>query len=70
MQGVIDLLVELPDGTFMLVDYKMSRLGPEKLRERYSEQIKLYHQAVEEILHRPVSVAFLYNLDSGKVVRF
>ena len=70
IQGVIDLLVELPDGTFMLVDYKMSRLGSEKLKKRYSEQIKLYSRAVEEILKKPVSVAFLYNLNTGSVVRF
>ncbi len=70
IQGVIDLLVELPDGTYMLVDYKMSRSGTEKLKERYSEQIKLYKRAVEEILKKPVSVAFLYNLNTGAVVCF
>ena len=70
IQGVIDLLVELPDGTFMLVDYKMSRLGAQKLKERYSEQIYLYKRAVEEILKKPVSRAFLYNLNSGETVCF
>lgn len=70
IQGVIDLLVELPDGTFMLVDYKMSRLGAERLKERYSEQIYLYKRAVEEILKKPVSITFLYNLNSGETVRF
>ncbi len=70
IQGVIDLLVELPDDTFMLVDYKMSRLEAEKLKKRYSEQIYLYKRAVEEILKKPVSTAFLYNLNNGETVRF
>ncbi len=69
VQGVIDLLVALPDDTFMLVDYKMSGLGPEKLKTKYAEQIELYRDAVQNILHKPVSVAFLYNLNLGFSVR-
>ena len=63
VQGVIDLLVDLPDGSFMLLDYKMSVLGPEKIKLRYTEQLILYKQAVEKILKRPVSVTYIYNVE-------
>lgn len=69
VQGVIDLLVDLPDGTFMLVDYKMSRLGAETLKERYAEQLDLYKQAVENILKKPVSVTYIYNVERGYCVK-
>lgn len=69
VQGIIDLLVDLPDGTCMLVDYKMSSLGSESLKNRYAEQIVLYKKAVENILHKPVSVSLLYNLYHGYFVR-
>lgn len=66
-QGIIDLLIEEPDG-FVLVDYKTDMdTEPEKVTERYNLQLQLYKEAVEELTGKKVRQCFLYLLQDGSV---
>ena len=71
MQGIIDCYFEDEDG-LVLIDYKNSRadaaVEEEVLIERYSGQIRLYREALEEALGRPVSESWLYLFRSRKFV--
>ncbi|NLK52438.1 MAG: UvrD-helicase domain-containing protein [Syntrophomonadaceae bacterium] len=69
VQGVIDCLADEGDG-FLLLDYKTDWLGLaltrlEELSQRYQSQLRLYSQAVETILKRPVREKYLYFLTHG-----
>ncbi|MBT9259385.1 MAG: helicase-exonuclease AddAB subunit AddA [Clostridiales bacterium] len=62
VQGVVDLMVELPEG-FYLVDYKTDRVEdpvPAPLLVQYGTQVAVYRQAIEAITGRPVAGAYLY----------
>lgn len=71
VQGIIDCYFEDEDG-LVLIDYKNSRadaaVEEEVLIERYSGQIRLYREALEEALGRPVSESWLYLFRSRKFV--
>ncbi len=68
VQGVLDLLVFLPNGKTVLIDYKTSTLGAEKLKERYAKQLELYEKAVESILKKQVERKILFNVLTGECV--
>ena len=70
VQGVIDCLVERPDG-FVLIDYKTDQVAAEGVAARaesYRMQMILYARAVETIFRRPVIVRTLYFLHCGVAV--
>lgn len=69
VQGMIDVLAELQDGTLLLLDYKTDRVNEKRMTqaiERYKEQLDLYAAAVETIYRRPVDERWLYFLRVGK----
>ncbi len=68
LQGVIDLLAlgDVP----IIIDYKYSGASAEILRERYSEQIRLYKKAVKDILCVEEVRAYLISLKSAEVIEF
>ncbi len=62
VQGVIDCLLDEPDG-YVIVDYKSDRIPPgdeKSAAERYGTQLALYSEAVEVLTGRPVTARFLY----------
>lgn len=65
VQGVVDLLLELPHG-FMVVDYKTGR-PDEKLISRYEEQVGLYALAASSILGKEVLGAYLWFFGEKKL---
>jgi ATP-dependent helicase/nuclease subunit A len=75
VQGVIDALIEHPDGTLTLVDYKTDRLtreeladptlAGEKLRRRHAAQLRYYAEAVKSIFGQAPAGILLYALQSG-----
>ncbi|MFY9170126.1 MAG: UvrD-helicase domain-containing protein [Candidatus Methanoculleus thermohydrogenotrophicum] len=68
--GFIDRLLQRPDGTWVLVDYKTGHVDEESLPERVQEhalQVAVYRRAAEGILGRPVG-AYLYFTDTGHFV--
>jgi ATP-dependent helicase/nuclease subunit A len=78
IQGVIDCIFEDETGT-VLLDYKTDAVtdrfkgGIDEaepiLRSRYELQIKLYSQALEQILKKKIDEKYLYFFDGGHVLR-
>ena len=76
IQGVMDALIESPDGSLSLVDYKTDRLtreelanpalAAEKLLARHSAQMRYYAAAVERIFGKPPRAVLLYSLHAGR----
>lgn len=76
VQGIIDCLFE-ENGQLVLLDYKTDRMDRfvkggkdvvQVLENRYRIQIALYTRAVEQILKRPLSEAYLYFFDGGRLI--
>lgn len=68
VQGVIDLLAVKGDQA-VIVDYKYSSKGENKLKESYFEQVELYTYAVENALKLKVQSSYLFNLNYVKLVK-
>ena len=78
VQGVIDCIVEYPDGSLGLFDYKTDRLTKEeianrplaekKLREAHSAQLGYYALAIEKIFGRKPLRVEVYSLPLGDTV--
>jgi len=63
IKGIIDLMFEEEDG-IVIVDYKSDRgVSLEKLKERYSMQLKLYKAAIELTTKKRVKEAYLYSFE-------
>ena len=71
MQGVIDCCFEEADG-LVLVDYKTDRVESsediERIKQRYSVQIKYYAQALEQMTGKRVKEKYLYLFSAGQAV--
>ncbi len=75
-QGVIDLILENPDGTLTLCDYKTDRLkrewlasdaaAAEALKERHATQLLYYAEAVERIFGKRPAKIEIFSLHAGK----
>jgi ATP-dependent helicase/nuclease subunit A len=75
VQGVIDCVVEMPDGTLCVYDYKTDRLSAEeldcreraerKMEKRHRRQLEYYALAVEEIFGKKPSRVEVYSLHFG-----
>ena len=63
VQGIIDCYFEEEDG-IVLIDYKNSYIGIGQgegdIVERYRNQIRIYREALESAVHKPVKEAYLY----------
>ncbi len=70
LQGMVDLLFQEDDGSWVLVDYKTGGLGKsdEVLRKQYSKQIRYYRQAISDIWGQTIKEAYLYLPDDGRIV--
>lgn len=78
VQGVIDCIVEYPDGTLGLYDYKTDRLTREelsdpalaeaKLREKHSLQLSYYALAVEKMFGKKPARVEVYSMALGSTV--
>jgi len=68
LQGVIDLFFE-EDGGITLVDYKTDRNSDETYyQQRYALQLRLYAQALEKLLDKPVKRCVIYALSCQKEI--
>ena len=75
VQGVIDCVVEMPDGRLCVYDYKTDRLNAEelenreraerKMEARHRRQLEYYALAVEEIFGKKPSRVEVYSLHFG-----
>ncbi len=67
LQGIIDCLVETPDG-FVILDFKTDRVSENRLRERakyYKPQLEAYSLAIKKIFDKPVKKCVLYFFHCG-----
>ena len=70
LQGIIDVLFEEENGTYILLDYKTDRkISADRARARYQFQINLYSEAVTAILGKPIAERYIFLLDAGQAVR-
>nr|MCR4660978.1 PD-(D/E)XK nuclease family protein [Clostridia bacterium] len=67
VQGAIDLLIKTKDG-YIIADYKASRLGLVKLKDKYKKQLDTYAVAVENILKGKVIKCVLISIFKGDEV--
>ncbi len=67
VQGVVDLLIEF-EHEIVLVDYKFSLLPAKVLKEKYTEQLRLYKLAIEKAYQKPVNKMYIYSINSGELV--
>ena len=68
IQGVVDCLFADGDG-LVLVDYKTDRVKEgRELAGKYATQLRLYAQAVEAILQKPVKETYLYVFSTSEVI--
>lgn len=69
LQGTIDCSFEEDDG-LIIVDYKTDRSSSERyFNEMYSEQLKLYEEAMEDITGKKVKEKYIYALFTGKLIK-
>ena len=78
VQGVIDCIVEYPDGSFAVYDYKTDRLSPEErknetlaeasLRKKHSAQLSYYALALEKMFGKYPRRVEVYSLALGRCV--
>ena len=70
LQGIIDVLFEEENGSYILLDYKTDRkISADRARARYQFQINLYSEAVTAILDKPIAERYIFLLDVGQAVR-
>lgn len=68
IQGVVDCLFADGDG-LVLIDYKTDRVKEgRELAGKYATQLRLYAQAVEAILQKPVKETYLYVFSTSEVI--
>lgn len=68
VSGIMDLVFEEPDG-IVLVDYKTDRVNsPSELLERYTEQIRIYAEALRLLMQKPVKACLLYSIHMNRTV--
>ena len=66
--GIMDLVFAEPDG-IVLVDYKTDRAAnAEALLEQYTEQIRLYAEALHLLFSKPVKACYLYSVTLNRTV--
>ena len=78
VQGVIDCLIEMPDGSLRLIDYKTDRLLPEerenrdaarrRLRDKHRLQLSYYRIAIERMLGTAPHYVGIYSLALGELI--
>ncbi len=78
VQGSIDLLLEMPDGTLRLIDYKTDRIRPEeqadnallrtRMMEAHGDQLAAYARAVKDLFGRYPDDIRIYSLPLGATI--
>ncbi len=69
LQGIIDCLIDTPDG-FVILDFKTDRVSEKQITERaehYRPQLQSYSLAIQKIFEKPVKKRILYFFSNGCV---
>ena len=80
VQGSIDLLLEMEDGSLYLIDYKTDRMHADekenpslfvsRMKRAHGTQLTCYARAVEELFGKKPEKIFLYSFALGKEIDF
>ena len=80
VQGSIDLLLEMKDGSLYLIDYKTDRMHADekenpslfvsRMKRAHGTQLACYARAVEELFGKKPEKIFLYSFALGKEIDF
>ena len=68
LQGIADCVIIEEDG-FTVIDYKTDRADEEELKKRYSVQLMLYGEALEERLNLKLKDKIIYSFYLGKEIK-
>ena len=78
VQGSIDLLLEMPNGELLLVDYKTDRITDaerkdpsllqERMRRRHGTQLSYYARAVKGLFGKAPNRSYLYSIPLGRLI--
>ncbi len=78
VQGSVDLLAEMPDGTLLLCDYKTDRIFPgeranpdllsDRMSEKHGAQLLQYAAAIRETFGREPTQMYIYSVPLGEAV--
>ena len=71
VQGIIDLYYIDKDDNLKLLDYKTDYVEPgneQELVKKYSKQLELYKEALEEALDKKVKNVYIYSVYLEKVI--
>ncbi len=79
VQGSVDLLAEMPDGSLILCDYKTDRptekersdhsLFAARMKDIHADQLMQYEYALKEIFGKAPDMIFIYSLALGESIR-
>ncbi len=79
VQGSVDLIIEMQDGSFIICDYKTDRPSAEeranhaifakRMRETHSDQLDQYEYAMHKIFGKAPNMIFIYSLALGESIR-
>ena len=78
VQGSIDMLLEMSDGSLLLIDYKTDRITDAEradpallashMRTRHGDQIACYVRAVKQLFGKAPDRSYIYSLPLGATV--
>lgn len=78
VQGSIDLLLQMPDGRLLLIDYKTDRVTDEEraneallirnMKKKHGVQLSYYAKAVRDLFGKEPDGIFIYSLPLGKAI--
>ena len=71
VQGIIDLYYIDKDDNLKLLDYKTDYVEPgneQELVKKYSKQLELYKEALEEALNKKVEKVYIYSVYLEKTI--
>ena len=72
VQGIIDCCFEEEDG-YVIVDYKTDHVEPDNaeeiLKKRYTEQLRLYADALEQISNVKVKECIIYSVSVNREIK-
>ena len=72
VQGIIDLYAILENGEILLLDYKTDFVengNEDALIKKYSNQLRIYKQALEDSLDKNVNEVYIYSLWLNKAIK-
>lgn len=78
LQGIMDAVLQMEDGSLYLIDYKSDRVLPHfsepqalvtEMTKRYGEQMRIYGEALTTITKQNITASYIYLMREGYAVQ-